>query len=342
MSRDRVGAEPNVASRPESHRVAVLVFDDLAPFELGVVSEVFALPRPELEVPWWYALEVCTDAPGELKALGGIHIRVDNGLDTLARADTVVIPASGDVHGDPAPAVVAALGEASARGARMVSICSGAFVLAATGILDGRRVATHWRYAELLARRFPRVEVDADVLFVDDGQVITSAGTAAGIDLCLHIVRRDHGAEVASRVARRMVVAPHREGGQAQFVERPVAPLHLEDPIGRAAEWALVRLDRPISVADLAARSYVSSRTFTRRFTASMGVSPGRWLLDQRIQASLPLLEAGDEPVEQVGARVGIRTPAAFRRHFARRLGVSPSAYRRTFRSAAQDRGAHV
>lgn len=331
VPRRAVSPAPRGATSP--HRVAVLVFDELAPFELGVVSEVFALPRPELEVPWWYALDVCTDAPGELRSLGGIRIRVDRGLDSLAKADTVIVPASPDVRGDPAPAVIAALREASERGARMVSICSGAFVLAATGILDGRRVATHWRYAELLARRFPRVEVDAEVLFVDDGPVITSAGTAAGIDLCLHIVRRDHGADVASRVARRMVVAPHREGGQAQFVERPVAPLHAGDLIGRAAEWALARLDRPISVAELAAHSYVSPRTFTRRFTASMGVSPGRWLLDQRIQASLPLLEVGDEPVEQIGARVGIGTPAAFRRHFARRMGVSPSAYRRGFRT---------
>lgn len=318
-----------------AHRVVVLVLGHVTTFELGVACEVFATERPELQVPWWYSLEVCTDAPGELPALGGFGVRVERGLEALRDADTVIVPAPLDIDGDTPPEVVAALRDAAGRGARMVSICSGAFVLAAAGLLDGRRVSTHWLYAERLAKRYPQLDVDADKLFVDDGDVFTSAGTAAGIDLCLHLIRCDHGAEIAGRVARRMVVAPHREGGQSQFVEVPVAPLRGDDSIGQVIEWALGSLDRPIAITDMAARSYMSPRTFTRRFTAAMGVSPGRWLLNQRIHASLPLLERGDEPIEHVGARVGIPTPAAFRRYFARSMGVSPSAYRRNFRVAA-------
>ena len=220
---------------------------------------------------------------------------------------------------------------ARARGARLVSICSGAFVLAATGLLDGRRAATHWRYAPLLAHRYPRVEVAPDVLYVDGDDVLTSAGTAAGIDLCLHLVRKDHGADVANRVARRMVVAAHRDGGQAQFVDLPVAAPPGDDPVARAMEWALGRLEERVSVEDLARRAHLSPRQFSRRFRAATGVSPGAWLLRRRLDAALPLLESSDEPVELVGARVGFPTPAAFRRHFARAYGVPPSAWRRSF-----------
>ena len=205
-----------------SHRVTVLAYEGLAPFELGVAAEVFALPRPELETESWYSFSVFAERPGVLPALGGFGLAVEHGLEELRRADTIVLPGSPDVHGDPSPRLVAALRAAHARGARLVSICSGAFVLAATGLLDGQRAATHWRYAELLARRYPRVEVVADELYVDGGRVLTSAGTAAGIDLCLHLVRSDHGAAIANQVARRMVMAPQRDGGQAQFIELPV------------------------------------------------------------------------------------------------------------------------
>ncbi|MEA2330945.1 MAG: AraC family transcriptional regulator, transcriptional activator FtrA [Thermoleophilaceae bacterium] len=313
------------------HRVTVLAHEGLAPFELGVAAEVFALPRPELEVGWWYAFSVCAERPGVLPAMGGFGLAVEHGLDELARADTIVLPGAADVHGDPSAELVAALLDAHARGARLVSICSGAFVLAATGLLDGRRAATHWRYAPLLARRYPRVEVASDVLYVDGGDLLTSAGTAAGIDLCLHLVRSDHGARVANQVARRMVVPAHRDGGQAQFIDQPVPAPPADDPVARAMEWALGRLGEPIGIEDLARHAHLSARQFSRRFSTATGTSPGAWLLRRRLDASLPLLESSDQPVEQVGARVGFNTPAAFRRHFARAYGVPPSAWRRSF-----------
>jgi AraC family transcriptional activator FtrA len=314
-----------------AHRVTVLAYEGLAPFELGVATEVFALPRPELDVDWWYEFSVCAERPGLLPAVGGIGLAVEHGLEELDRADTVILPGSPDVHGEPSPALVAALQGAHARGARMVSICSGAFLLAAAGLLDGRGAATHWRYADLMARRYPRVRVAADVLYVDDEDVLTSAGTAAGIDLCLHLVRRDHGAEVANRVARRMVVAAHRDGGQAQFIDAPVPARPEDDPVASAMEWALGRLPERIGVDDLARRAHLSPRQFNRRFRAATGASPGAWLLRRRLDAALPLLESSDEPVERVAARVGFPTPAAFRRHFARAYGVPPSHWRRSF-----------
>jgi AraC family transcriptional activator FtrA len=313
------------------HRVAVVVHEGLAPFELGVAAEVFALPRPELDVDWWYDFSVCTERPGLLPAVGGFGLSVENDLGELARADTIILPGSPDVHGNPSEPLVKALLAAHARGARLVSICSGAFVLAATGLLDGRRAATHWRYAPLLARRYPRVRVAPDVLYVDGDDVLTSAGTAAGIDLCLHLVRRDHGADVANRVARRMVVAAHRDGGQAQFIDLPVPARPADDPVAGAMEWALGRMGERIGVEELARHAHLSPRQFSRRFRTATGASPAAWLLRRRLDAALPLLESSDEPVERVGARVGFATPAAFRRHFARAYGVPPSAWRRSF-----------
>jgi len=315
------------------HRVACLAFDGLAPFELGVAAEVFALARPELGVGDWYAFELCAPHAGPLRVVGGFEVVAPHGLEALGRADTIVVPGVPDPHADPPEPVLEALRAAHARGARVVSICSGAFALAAAGLLDGREAATHWRYAALLAERFPAVQVNAGVLYVDGGQVLTSAGTAAGIDLCLHLVRRDHGAEIANRVARRMVVAAHRDGGQAQFIEQPVARAEGDDPVGRAMEHALARLAEPLSVADLARSAHLSPRQLERRFRAATGTSPGRWLIGQRVQASLPLLESGAEPVEDVAGAVGF-TPAGFRRHFRARLGISPAAYRQRFRAA--------
>ena len=314
------------------HRVACLGYDGMAPFELGVVCEVFALPRPELGATWSYEVALCAERPGPLRAVGGFEIRAPHGLDALARADTVIVPGVADPHGDPAPAVLEALRAAHARGARIVSICSGAFALAAAGLLDGAEAATHWRYAALLRERFPEVRVNADVLYVDGGRVLTSAGTAAGIDLCLHLVRADHGAEVANRVARRMVVAAHRDGGQAQFIERPVPAAPDDDPVGRAIGHALAHLGEPLTVADLARRAHLSPRQLERRFRDAVGTSPGRWLIGQRVQASLEMLEAG-APVEDVAGAVGF-TPAGYRRHFRARLGITPSAYRLRFRAA--------
>ena len=316
------------------HHVTLLAHEGVAPFELGVAAEVFALPRPELDVESWYSFSVCAERPGLLPALGGFGLRVDRGLDELERANTIILPGSPDVHGDPSPRLLSALRAAHVRGARLVSICSGAFVLAATGLLDGRRAATHWRYAQLLARRFPRVEVTPDLLYVDGEDILTSAGTAAGIDLCLHLVRRDHGALVANQVARRMVVAPQRNGGQAQFIDSPVPQDSADDPVSRVMEWASGRLAERIGVEELAQRAHLSPRQFSRRFRAATGVSPAAWLLRRRLEASLPLLESSDEPVEQVAGRVGFPSPAAFRRHFARVYGLPPSAWRRNFARA--------
>ncbi|HLM09490.1 MAG TPA: helix-turn-helix domain-containing protein [Thermoleophilaceae bacterium] len=317
------------------HRVGVLAHDGIAPFELGVAAEVFALPRPELGAAWSYSFALCAERPGPLDALGGFGLVAPHGLDELAAADTLVVPGSPDVHGEPSARVVGALRSAYERGARVVSFCSGAFTLAGAGLLDGRRATTHWRYAELLAGRYPRVHVDRDVLYVDEGDILTSAGTAAGIDLCIHLVRRDHGAAVANAVARRMVVAPHRDGGQAQFVDAPVGREPADDPVARVMEWALGRLDAPPSVAEMATRAHLSPRQFARRFRAATGTSPSGWLIAQRVRASVPLLESSDEPVEEVGRLVGFPTPAAYRRHFRRELGVPPAAYRRTFRTRA-------
>jgi AraC family transcriptional regulator, transcriptional activator FtrA len=323
--RDRAGS---------SHEVVVLGYEGMSPFELGVATEVFALPRPELEVDWWYTFALCAERRGPLGAVGGFGIEAPHGLEALAGADTIIVPGSADVHADPPDAVVNALRAAHQRGARLVSICSGAFVLAATGLLDGLMAATHWRYAALLRSRFPRVRVDPDVLYLDHGQILTSAGTAAGIDLCLHIVRRDHGADIANRVARRMVVAPHRDGGQAQFIEQPVPATGNGDPIGTAIAHALDHLDEPLDVDALARVAHLSPRQFSRRFRATTGTSPGRWLIEQRIHASLPLLEHDARGIEALGQAVGFPSPASYRQHFREIVGLSPAAYRNRFRAA--------
>ncbi len=316
------------------HRVVALAAPGVAPFELGIVVEVFGLARPELDVPWWYELAVCAERPGPLPATaGGFSVVVDHGLEALEDAGTVIVPGW---HEEVSPAVVEAVRGAHARGARLVSICSGVFVLAAAGLLDGGEAATHWRYAETLARRYPEVRVNADVLYVDGGAVLTSAGSAAGIDLCLHIVRRDHGSAVANAVARRLVIPPHREGGQAQLIDLPMPAHPDDDPIARTMAWALERLHEPLDLEALAGRAYMSVRTFTRRFRRATGTTPGRWLLEQRVRASLPLLERSDAPIETVAGRVGFASAATYRHHFAAIMRTSPTGYRRAFYAAAE------
>jgi AraC family transcriptional activator FtrA len=281
----------------------------------------------------WYDLLVCADRPGPLRSVGGLTLTAPHGLDAFARAGTVIVPGVPDVHGDVPATVVAALRAAHAGGARVVSICSGAFALAAAGLLDGREATTHWQYADLLRRRYPAVRVNPDVLYVDGGTVLTSAGSAAGLDLCLHLVRADHGVAVANAVARRLVVAPHREGGQAQFIEAPVGASPADDPVGRSMEWALARLDRPITLDELAGVAHLAPRTYLRHFARQTGTTPIRWLIDRRVAASLPLLEAGALPVEAVAAAVGFDSAVTFRHHFTRAMCTSPSAYRRAFRA---------
>ncbi|KAB2344729.1 helix-turn-helix domain-containing protein [Actinomadura rudentiformis] len=316
------------------HTISVLAFDSMAPFELGSVVEVFGLPRPELDVPW-YDLRVCSLERGPMRAVGGFTMTAENDLEVFAAADTVMVVAVPNVRGDVHPEVVAALRSAHDRGARVVSICSGAFALAAAGLLDGREATTHWRYAALLQQRYPMIHVNPDVLYVDGGDILTSAGSAAGLDLCLHLVRKDHGARVANAVARRLVIPPHRDGGQAQFVEAAVTEPAEDDAVARAMAWALAHLTDPITVADLARQAHLAPRTFIRHFNRQTGTSPLRWVITQRIMASLPLLEGGTMPIEEIGAAVGFESAVTFRHHFTRAMKTSPSAYRRTFRANA-------
>jgi AraC family transcriptional regulator, transcriptional activator FtrA len=315
------------------HRVVALAPPGIAPFELGIVVEIFGLERPELDVPWWYELTVAAERPGPLPATaGGFAFFVEHGLEALETADTIVVPGW---HGEPSAAVIAALRAANERGARLVSICSGAFLIAATGLLDGGEAATHWRYASALAERHPEITVNADVLYVDADSVLTSAGSAAGIDLCLHIVRRDHGSRVANAVARRLVIPPHRDGGQAQLIEAPMPAHPDDDPIASVMTWALERLHEPLDLDALAGRAYMSVRTFTRRFRKATGTTPGRWLIEQRVRASMALLETTNASIEAVAATVGFASAATYRHHFASIMQPSPSAYRRAFSAAA-------
>ncbi|WP_433337463.1 helix-turn-helix domain-containing protein [Spirillospora sp. CA-294931] len=314
--------------------VAVAVVDDMPIFELGIACEVFGTARPELADPW-YEMRLCAARPGATRTESGFLVDTGYDLGDLAGADTVIVPAISDsqVRSGAAmrPDLVEAVRRASDAGARMVSLCSGAFVLAAAGLLDGRRTAAHWLYADALAKRHPQVKVDADVLYVDDGDVLTSAGCAAGVDLCLHLLRRDLGAQVANQVARRMVMPAHRPGGQAQYVDLPVPQTDV-DSLGPTLEWAAARLDQPLTVRDLAGHAGLSARTFVRRFGAAMGMTPMRWLLDQRLLRARALLETTDLPVDRVGERSGLGSAANLRRHFAHSLGVTPTAYRRAFR----------
>ena len=316
---------------PRNRSVAVLAYDGLCTFEFAIAVEVFALRRPELGVPW-YDFQVCAADRGALRAEGGVTLQVQRGLRAIEGAGTVVVPGWRRNLDEPIPEpVLVALRRAHARGARLVSICSGAFVLAATGLLDGLRATTHWRYARAFAERFPRVKLVPDVLYVDEGQLLTSAGSAAGLDLCMHLVRKDYGAAIANQVARRLVIAPHREGGQAQFVPEPIAPTEAGSPLAPALDWALQNLREPISVRRLARRAGMSERTFCRRFHAQTGTSPARWLIGQRVIAAQRLLETTPLPVEAIADRTGMGTAANLRHQFRARVRTTPTQYRRTF-----------
>ena len=316
-------------ARVDRRRVVALAYDRMATFEFGIVVEVFGLPRPEIEVPW-YRFEVCAIDRGPLRATGGVTIRVGAGLRALSRAGTIVIPGWRDPDERPPEALLKALRAAHARGARLVTICSGVFVLAAAGLLDGRRATTHWRYVERLRALHPRVRVEPDVLYVDEGQVLTSAGSAAGIDLCLHVVRRDYGAEIANQVARRLVVSPQREGGQSQFVPAPVPPA-MTGGLARVLEWGQRRLGEDLSVARWARQAAMSPRTFARRFRDETGTTPHRWLNHQRVLAAQQRLETTVQSIDEVAEAVGLRTAATLRLHFRRALRTTPTAYRRRF-----------
>src|SRR5262245_27445728 len=316
--------------------VAALAYDGLGTFELGIVVEVFGLPRPEMGNNW-YRFRVCSLERGPLRATGGLLLQTVSGLTDLARAGTIIIP-GWRIHDTPPAPLVAALRRAHARGARLVSICSGVFVLAATGLLDGRQATTHWRYVETLRSHYPQIRVEPDVLYIDDGAILTSAGSAAGIDLCLHLVRRDFGAEIANQVARRLVVPPIREGGQAQFAVRPIVS-EGSPGLARLLEWVQAHLDRTLTVDDLAARANMSARTFARRFKQETGTTPHRWLMHQRILSAQQLLERSDRPIDWIAESVGLQTAATLREHFRRMLKTTPTAYRRAFFVAGQRGG---
>lgn len=308
--------------------IALAVTADVPIFEVAIPCEVFGLARPGWVDPW-YEFRVC--APGDVSVGSWFRTDTPHGLDSLATADTVIVPARHAVDVDPPADLIDAVRAAHEAGARIASICTGAFVLAAAGLLDGRRVTTHWMHAERLARNYPEIKVEPDVLYIDDGDILSSAGTAAGIDLCLHIVRTDFGAAVANDLARRLVTAPHRPGGQSQYIPAPVPDQ--ASGLGPLLAWALDHLDRPLTVDDLARRMSMSARNLTRHFAAATGTTPLQWLLTQRIHRAQELLESTDASVEQVADRTGMGTATSLRRHFHRALGVSPDTYRRTFRA---------
>ncbi|MFI8326954.1 GlxA family transcriptional regulator [Streptomyces sp. NPDC085529] len=321
--------------------VALVVTDDIGfpswdLYELSIPCTVFGKPQPDLADPW-YDLRLCSTGQGGQDgspAETGLSLRTRHGLDDLVDADTVIVPSVPDPcvdEGRPLPPeLITALRRAHDAGARMVSLCTGAFALAEAGLLDGRRATAHWMHTAQLAERYPKVEVDDSVLYVDDGDVLTSAGLTAGLDLCLHLVRRDLGAHIANQLARRMVVPAHRPGGQAQFIDLSV-PTADDRSLGPVLDWARARLDRPLTVEDLARRAAMSTRTLHRRLREATGTTPLQWLLNQRLARAQSLLESTDLSIEKVGELSGLGTANNLRYHFLKQVGVSPSDYRRAF-----------
>jgi AraC family transcriptional activator FtrA len=310
--------------------VVAVAFDRLCMFEFGIAVEIFGLPRPEMGADW-YRFAIAAAEPPPLRGPGGLELRGDGGLELLGAADLIVLPGWRDAREDPPQPLVAAIQAAHARGARVMSLCSGVFVLAKAGLLKGRTATTHWRYAELLRERYPDVLVDADGLYADEGTVLSSAGSAAGIDLCLHVVRRDFGPAAANMVARRLVAPPHREGGQAQYVERAVAPAREGARLGPLFDWMRARLHEPLSTKRLAAQAGMSERTLMRRFKAATGLAPGEWLLEERLAQAKSLLEESGRSIDDVAAGCGLGSGENLRRHFRRRYGASPGGYRARF-----------
>jgi AraC family transcriptional regulator, transcriptional activator FtrA len=317
-------------SQSNARSIAVPVLPQLSPFELGVLCEVFGIDRTEQGVPT-YEFWVCGEEPGTpISTKTGFDIVPRHPMDKLDDAAIVAVPASPpqDIYSE---VLLAALRRAVDRGALVVSVCSGAFVLGAAGLLDGRRCTTHWMYAEELQRRHPSAKVDPDVLYVTDGPVWTSAGTAAGIDLCLHLMREREGSAVVQAIARRMVVPPHRAGGQKQYVETPV-PKRQSSTLEPVLTWMMANLDRPVTVVELAERAHMAPRTFARRFRAEAGATPHDWLTTQRVLLARRLLEETDLTVDAIAVRAGFGNAAALRHHFTSRVGAGPNAYRTTFR----------
>jgi transcriptional regulator GlxA family with amidase domain len=338
-AQDLAPSPTRVFRLPGAHRIAVFALDGVIPFELGIPLRIFGAARNPEDGRLLYDVVTCGVRPGAVATDADFPIMVGHGLEALAEADTVVVPAShelGCVYTEGRLTEELAAAFAAIRpGTRIMSICTGSYLLAAAGLLDGRPATTHWTSADHFQRLFPRVRVDPDVLYVDDGDVLTSAGVAAGIDLCLHVVRRDFGTAVANAVARNTVVPPHREGGQAQYVRRPLPEPQLAST-ERARAWALQRLAEPLTLRQLAEREATSVRTFTRRFREEVGLSPGQWLSQQRVERARQLLESTDLGVDQIARAAGFGTGASMRQHLQASLGVSPTAYRRTFQTTVR------
>ncbi len=306
-----------------------IIYDGLCTFEFGIAVEVFGLPRAEFDFPW-YSFAVAAEGGRRARATGGIIVEADKGLNILKEAGTIIIPGWRDRNERPSERLLAAIREASERGARCLSICSGVFVLAAAGLLDGKRATTHWRHIPHLKKLYPDIQIEEDTLYVDEGTVITSAGSAAGIDACLHLVRRDFGSKVANTVARRLVMSPHRDGGQAQFV---TAPVH-ERPgqaMSEVMDWARQRISQPISLTNLAGRAAMSERTFLRRFREASGLAPMAWLQRERMFRAQEILEASDLSLGDIADQCGYLSLETFRVSFKRLVGTSPAAYRARF-----------
>lgn len=312
--------------------VAVLIYDAVNPFELGVATEVFGFERPELGVPW-YRLLICAAGRRPVRTAIGALLTTPYTLEHVAEADTIVVPGSRPGIVPVSEELLETLRRSYQRGARIMTLCTGTFLLAAAGLLDGRCVTTHWAWAAELAARYAGVQVDPQRLYIDDGQILTSAGTAAAIDLALHVVRQDYGAEIATAIARRMVVPLHRDGGQAQYIETPLLAATEEgEPFGETLAWITAHLHEDLTVEQMAARAVMSSRTFMRRFHAVLGTTPYQWLLQQRIVQAQRLLETSNESIERVAACCGFSSAATFRLHFQRARCISPQAYRNAFR----------
>ncbi|WP_432167845.1 GlxA family transcriptional regulator [Streptomyces sp. bgisy031] len=315
--------------RRPPHRVVVIVDENSNPFELSCAIEVFGLRRPELGGEL-YDFQLCSPRTRTVMRDGFFTLTDVAGLDAAETADTLIVPNRPDTDVPRRPAVLSAVRRAHARGARLIGFCSGAFTIAETGLLDGRRAACHWMWADSFRSRFPAVRLQPDVLFVDDGDILTASGSASALDLGLHVVRRDHGAEIANAVSRRLVFAAHRDGGQRQFVERPV-PAVPDESLAPLLAWAQERIGEPLSVADLAAHASVSPATLHRRFRAELGTTPLSWLTGERVALACRLIERGEERLDVVAARSGLGTAANLRARLRRETGLSPSAYRRRF-----------
>ncbi|GAB7529321.1 transcriptional regulator FtrA [Pseudomonas sp. 3A(2025)] len=316
----------------KNHLVVALIYNQLCTFEFGCTVEVFALKRPELGVPWYEFATYAVDE-GPITAAGGITITPTAGEVLLESADTIIVPGWRGVEAEVPPRLIEQLQAAHARGARICSICTGAFVLAAAGLLDGHKVTTHWRFTDLLASMYPELSIQPNELYVDEESIVTAAGSAAGLDMMLHLVRKDHGSRVANMVAQRMVIPPHREGGQSQYATRQLVSTS-DAPISNLMDWIRSDLQRPLTIKEMADRAAVSTRTLHRSFMECTGLTPYDWLLGERVAYAKELLESSRVRLSEVVEKAGFGSEESFRRHFRNLVGVSPMSYRKQFARA--------